>query len=284
MTLYYISQTNDQKEPGTTLILKLNALRYPPQFAFNQSRDSLKVKNSLFEMFFFDDNGNNEEYLMTAYFGFVPTAGLQTHIENAVNRAKQTHGEPMYILRDAVSLGITDELIETLLIQLVHMLPPSDKRDTMEKLSNFIKSTVHVLMKQLLGKDTDENVLKSTEFLALSTHTVNGQLRVGTVIPQDLLTQMKASFAMVAAGEGKAARPALTTQFKAFNDVIIKHYMDDFTKTLNLGMIKRKASSLAQSGITKAVHVAIDKLVPSLNQTELEAFTQHYDSLIYIAD
>jgi hypothetical protein len=108
---------------------------------------------------------------MTAYFGFIPSAGLQTHIESALLRAKQTGGEPMYIIRDIVSLGITDELIDTLLIKLVHMLPESDKRDTMEKLSNFIKSTVHMLMKQLLSKDTDENVLKSTEFLALSTNT-----------------------------------------------------------------------------------------------------------------
>ena len=220
---------------------------------------------------------------MTAYFGFIPSAGLLTHIENANTRAQQASGEPMYIVRDLVSLGITDELIDTLLIQLVHMLPESDKRDTMEKLSNFIKSTVHVLMKQLLSKDSDENVLKSTEFLALSTNTKDGQLRVGTVLPDSLLSQMKASFAMVAAGEGKAAKPALATQFKAFNDVIIKHFMEDFTKTLDLGMFKRKASSLAQSGVTKAVHVAIDKLIPSLNQAELEAFTQHYDSLIYTA-
>jgi hypothetical protein len=221
---------------------------------------------------------------MTAYFGFVPSAGLLTQIEKALIRAKQTDGEPMYIIRDIVSLGITDELIDTLLIQLVHMLPESDKRDTMEKLSNFIKSTVHMLMKQLLSKDTDENVLKSTEFLALSTNIKASQLRVGTLLPDSLVAQMKASFLAVAAGDGKAAKPALTTQFKLFSDVIIKHFMEDFNKTLELGMFKRKASSLAQSGITKAVHVAIDKLIPSLNQVELEAFTQHYGTLIYTAD
>jgi len=222
---------------------------------------------------------------MTAYFGFAPSAELQTHIENALIRAKQGNsGEPMYISRDLVSLGITDELIETLLIQVVHMLPASDKRDTMEKLSHFIKSTVHILMKQLLSKDTDENVLQSTEFLALSTHVKGGQLRVGHPLPDDLVAQMKASFAAVAAGEGKAAKPALATQFKQFNDLVLQHFMEEFNKTLDLGMFKRKAASLAKSGITKAVHVALDKLIPSLNQTELEAFTQHYDSLIYTAD
>jgi hypothetical protein len=221
---------------------------------------------------------------MTAYFGFIPSAGLQTHIDNAHLRAKKNGGDPMYIIRDIVALGITDELIDTLLIQLVHMLPESDKRDTMEKLANFIKSTVHMLMKQLLNKDSDENVLKSTEFLALSTNIKSGQLRVGTELPISLAVQMKASFAAVAAGDGKAAKPALAVQFKMFNDIVIKHFMEDFNKTLDLGMFKRKASSIAQSGITKAVHVAIDKLIPSLNQVELEAFTQHYETLIYTAD
>ena len=158
---------------------------------------------------------------MTAYFGFIPTAELQTDIEKALIRAKKSSGEPMYLIRDKVSLGITDELIETLLIQLVHMLPESDKRDTMEKLSNFIKSTVHMLMKQLLSKDSDENVLKSTQFLALSTHTKAGQLRVGNRLPDDLVAQMQASFAAVAAGEGKATKPALATQFNLFNDLLI---------------------------------------------------------------
>lgn len=222
---------------------------------------------------------------MTAYFGLKPSPELKTQIETALIRAKQgSGGEPMYLIRDVVALGITDELIETLLIQLVHMLPESDKRDTMEKLSNFIKSTVHMLMKQLLNKDTDENVLKSTEFLALSTHYKDGELRVGNPLPDDLVAQMKASFAAVAAGDGKATKPALTTQFKLFNDLLIKHFLEDFSQTLDLGMFKRKAASIAQSGITKAVHVAINKLIPSLNQIELESFTKHYDALIYTAD
>jgi len=198
-------------------------------------------------------------------------------------QAKTPSTEPLYVIRDLVSLGITDELIDNVLVQLVHMLPPSDKKETMEKLANFIKSTVHVLMKQLLNKDPNEQVLKSTEFLALSSNTHEGQLKVGTVLPDALVAQMKASFAEVFAGNGKAVRPALAEQFKLFSDVMIKHFMVDFNQTLDLGMFKRKASSLAQSGITKALHVAIDKLVPSLSQDELLAFTKHYDALIYTA-
>jgi len=218
---------------------------------------------------------------MTAYFGFTPSDTLKSNIETALEQAKTGSSEPMYIIRDKVSLGITDELIETVLVQLVHMLPPSDKKDTMEKLAHFIKSTVHVLMKQLLSKEPNEKVLKSTEFLATSTHIANGQFKVGAPLPDALVADMKASFAVVLAGDGSSVRAPLTIQFKQYSDVMIKHFMVDFTATLGLGLIKRNASSFAQGAITKALHVAIDKLIPNLSQKELEAFTTHYDQLIY---
>jgi hypothetical protein len=222
---------------------------------------------------------------MTAYFGFVPSASLQANIEKALIRSKQTHSnEPMYILRDLVTLAITDEIIDALLINPISSMQQSDKRDSMEKLANFIKSTVHVLMKQLLNKDTDENVLKSIVFLSSSTNMKGSQLRVGVSLPDSLASQMHASFAAVKAGNGKETKPALLQQFKLFNDVILKHFMDDFSKTLELGMFKRKASSIAQSAITKAVHVAIDKIIPKFNQLELEVFSDHYGDTIYMSE
>ncbi len=222
---------------------------------------------------------------MTAYFGFVPSTSLQSNIEKALITINQNNStEPMYIIRDLVTLAITDEIIDTLLIKPVGSMPKSDKRDSMEKLSNFIKSTVHVLMKQLLNKDTDENILKSVQFLSSSTNTKDGQLRVGVSLPDSLVAQMQASFAAIKTGDGKATRPVLVQQFKLFNDIILKHFMEDFSKTLELGMFKRKATSIAQSGITKAVHVAIDKIIPHFNQLELEVFSDHYGDAIYMGE
>jgi hypothetical protein len=224
--------------------------------------------------------------MMTAYFGFTPSETLKNNIETAIqqSRAGASSSEPHYLMRDKVSLGITDELIDTMLVQLVHMLPESDKRDTMEKLCNFIKSTVHVLMKQLLSKETDEQVQKSTVFLEHSIHLKAGQFKVGATMPDDLISQMKASFAQVAAGNDEAVRGDLIIQLKSFSDHMIQHFMADFSQTLDLGMFKRKAEQMARGGITKALHVAINRLIPSLNPTELATFTAYYDALIYPAD
>ncbi len=46
----------------------------------------------------------------------------------------------------------------------VHLFPASDKRDTAEKLAGYVKSTVAVLLKQLLGKASNDVVKQSIEF------------------------------------------------------------------------------------------------------------------------
>ncbi len=221
---------------------------------------------------------------MTGYFGFVPSTQLNNAIATA--RAKVAQGkqasEPLYTQRDLVAKTINDELIENTLVQVVVDMPANDKKDTMLKLANFIKSTSTGLLSQLLGKVDDAQALQSVHFLEQSISTdPNGVQRIGFEVPEALVDQMKASFELVAAGEGKSQRDALKTQFKLFADLAIKHYMEDFNKTLDLGMFKRGLASTAKATISKAVHVAIDKLIPALGKEELMAFTTHYDQLIY---
>jgi hypothetical protein len=179
---------------------------------------------------------------MTAYFGFTPSATLKKNIEIALEQAKKNTGEPLYIIRDKVSLGITDELIDAALTQLANILPPSDKKETMEKLSNFIRSTMQTLMKQLLGKDSNEKVLKSISFLTLSTHTKEGQFKVGCQMDDHLIRKLKALYAKAQEDENTTAtRLELITVQKQMADQCIKHFINDFCESLHLGFFKRNA-------------------------------------------
>lgn len=222
---------------------------------------------------------------MAAYFGFTPSETLKNNIETALQLAKENTGEPLYLIRDKVSLGITDELIDAALTQLARILPPSDKKETMEKLSNFIRSTMQTLMKQLLGKEDNARVLKSVSFLAVSTHTKGGEFKVGCIIHDELIIKLKSLFAQAQVDEDTLAiRPELIILQKQLADQCIKHFLTDFCESLNLGFFKRNAMVLAQGATTKAIHFAIHKLVPSLNSEELAIFAKHYDSLLYLAD
>ena len=62
---------------------------------------------------------------MTSYFGILPSATLSQDIQLA--QANRNSKEPQYPLRDKISLQLTDELIDTMLVHLVQQFPPSDK-------------------------------------------------------------------------------------------------------------------------------------------------------------
>lgn len=217
---------------------------------------------------------------MTGYFGFIPSTELTNEINNARTKAAKSD-ELLYPYRDQVAKAINNELVESTLVQVVIDLPPNDKKDTMLKLANFIKSTSTGLLGQLLSKADNAQALKSLEFLEQSMHLdPQGVERVGFEIPESLVNQMKTSFELVAAGEGKSQRDALKTQFKLFADLSIKHYLEDFNKTLDLSMMKRGLAA-AKGTITKAIHIAIDKIIPSLGKEEMMIFAAHYDQMIY---
>lgn len=216
---------------------------------------------------------------MTSYFGILPSASLSQDIQLA--QANRDSKEPQYPLRDKISLQLTDELIDTMLVHLVQQFPPSDKRDTTEELAQKIRSIVSSLMKQLLGKTSNDQVLESLNFMEKSLFIDNeGKQRIGTVLPDSLVADMKKSFAKVEAGNGKEQRDALTKQFKSFADALIHHFMTEYNKTLGLGMLKRGAASVATSGVETAVHIVIKKLIPSLSQAELAVFAKHFDQLL----
>ena len=76
------------------------------------------------------------------FFGFVPSETLLNSIQTG--QQKKNSSEALYPLRDQTALLINDEIIDAILTELVRRFPPSDKRDTAEKLAGYIKSTVAV--------------------------------------------------------------------------------------------------------------------------------------------
>ena len=213
------------------------------------------------------------------FFGFVPSEELLKNIQTGIE--KKNSNEPLYPLRDQTALLINEEILNAVLIELVRRFPASDKRDTAEKLAGYVKSTVAVLLKQLLSKADNDVVRQSIEFSERSLFkTPEGQVRVGVELSASLVTNLKNSFAEIKEN-GDINRAVLSEQYKQFADATINHFMRDFNKTLDLGMIKRKASDIGAAAVTKAVHIAVDKLIPNLNKIEISAIAEYHDTLFF---
>lgn len=213
------------------------------------------------------------------FFGFTPSDALLRNIQTGIE--KKNSSEPLYPLRDEVALQINEEILDALLIELVRRFPETDKRETAEKLAGYVKSTVAVLLKQLLSKAPNDVVKQSIEFSQRSLFkTSQGEYKVGETLDPSLVINLKNSFAEIQAGN-QIDKHVLAEQYKQFADATIRHFMIDFNKTLDLGMIKRKASDIGAAAVTKAVHIAIDKLIPNLNRLELKALAEYHDTLFF---
>ena len=214
------------------------------------------------------------------FFGFIPSAELLTSIQTG--QEKKNSSEPLYPLRDKTALLINDEIIDGILTELIRRFPPSDKRDTAEKLAGYIKSTVAVLLKQLMGKSSNDVVKQSIEFSEKSLFKdAAGNFRVGETLDANLVTNLKNSYAEIKAGND-VNKAALAELYKQFADATVHHFMNDFNKTLDLGLIKRKAADFGSTAVIKAVHIAINKIIPNLNKDELLVLAEYHDTLFHV--
>ena len=214
------------------------------------------------------------------FFGFIPSAELLTSIQTG--QEKKNSSEPLYPLRDKTALLINDEIIDGILTELIRRFPPSDKRDTAEKLAGYIKSTVAVLLKQLMGKSSNDVVKQSIEFSEKSLFKdAAGNFRVGETLDANLVTNLKNSYAEIKAGND-VNKAALSELYKQFADATVHHFMNDFNKTLDLGLIKRKAADFGSTAVIKAVHIAVDKIIPNLNKDELLVLAEYHDTLFHV--
>ena len=116
-----------------------------------------------------------------AFFGFIPTEDLLNSIQTG--QQKKNSSEPLYPLRDKTALLINDEIIDATILGPVRLFPASDKRETAEKLAGYVKSTVAVLLKQLLSKSSNDVVKQSIEFSERSLFKdAAGSYRVGEAL------------------------------------------------------------------------------------------------------
>ena len=214
------------------------------------------------------------------FFGFIPSADLLNTIQTA--QQNKNSSEPLYPLRDKTALLINDEIIDAILTELVRRFPPSDKRDTAEKLAGYIKSTVAVLLKQLLGKAPNDVVRQSIEFSEKSLFKdAQEQYRVGEALDASLVSKLKQNYADLSAGK-EIDKQALSNLYKQFGEATVRHFMSDFNKTLDLGMIKRKASEIGAAAVIKAINIAADKIILNLTTDELKVLAEYHDGLFHL--
>ena len=219
---------------------------------------------------------------MTTYFAFPLTPATQSGIDELLANLDSGVSAPQHELHTRLTVTLTDEILANAFEKLIERFEGvgGESSGVLHTLINLLKGTVHVLVRQLLGKHGNAEVARMAQYLRDRRQTLAGQTLFGFELPEALAAEMQRLFAEVRAGNGKQVRGELLAVMTQFADLGIARFYDDFTAPMELGFIKRKAVDIGRSTIVKGVHSALNKLIPSLGQAQLAVFADYYSAML----
>lgn len=221
---------------------------------------------------------------MSHYFGFEPSDKLSNMIDEADEIISAEKDEDYYPYRNEIAQQIAREIIDTLLVGLIDYIPSPERQAKMRKIITSIEGSTETLLKVLLGKDKNEDVLPTFYFMKNeSLFTDNkGVRRVGFKLPEDKASEINGSFDAVTPESVDISR--FQHGLEIMNNEVLTHFITKFGATLKLGMFKRKAVPVAKGAINKGLGMAINKLFPQLDDPALNRLVNFYRPFIVQID
>lgn len=221
---------------------------------------------------------------MSYYFGFTPSVELSATIDKAYELIASKSSERYDVYRDKITQLTSKELMDALLIKLIESLPDdSERKAHLIKTAETIETTSDKLINTLLSPTKNEDVLPSFDFFdqKVLKNTQSGERRISVPLSDELAKNLLATIENVQAGNGLEEQQNLIRLFSELTKACLQHFLVDFTKTLNLNMLRRAAIPVTDGIIVKVIDITLRRLIPQMPQESLERFTKHYQALIF---
>ena len=213
---------------------------------------------------------------MAYYFGFLPSDKLNQMIDEAEQLIVSESPVDYYPYRNELTQQIARELNDNLLVSLIDVIPNPERKAAMQKIVHTIERTTETLLNVLLGKDKNEDIMPSFDFLKNKSMFIDneGMRRVGFRLSEPTAQVINDGFAAIT--PETVDRDKFKTALATMTDASLQHFMGQFTETLKLGMIKRKSVPVAKAAIDKGMGMALNKLLPQLPDAGLNRLAVFY--------
>ncbi len=215
---------------------------------------------------------------MSAYFAFPAAPDLATDLETVLLHLDQHDAAPQWQLYVKMSVEFTDAVLQTVLLDLVKAT--GSQSGILEQLASLLRGTMHVLLRQLLAKRSNAELLQAAAYVHARRRYRGSSVYIAIPLTDSLRTRFEAVFLEIDAGRGEANREELRVAMSEFVDQAVRGYYDDFVQALPLGFIMSKASNVARATIFKGAHAAMNKMIPSLTQGELKGLADYFDAFL----
>lgn len=221
---------------------------------------------------------------MTTYFGFIPSDKLNNQINEIIDVIDNNKKADYYTYRNEVTKQIGHELVDNLLTKTVDLIQDPDRKQRLQKVVKTVHSAVETLLKHVLGKESNDKVMDSYHFLkdkSLFTDD-EGIRRIGFPLSDTIAQTMINSLAL--AEKSQPPHAELQDGVDAMINANLEHFLKDFSASLNLGLLKRKAVPIAEMAISKGSELAIHKIMPDMPSDAAQRLCNHYQQLVVKTD
>lgn len=221
---------------------------------------------------------------MSGYFAFPASAQLEADSDKLIQNLESGVRESQSSLFTQVAQRYADEIVDALILNVVRggdASSPGTK--VLEGFASLIKSTVHMLIKQVLGKMSNEELKPLSSVIRerrVKFTDADGNVREHISFPMADADFTKMQAAMTAQANGQRDNAVMTSVMLKFADLAHHYFYDDAVKRLKLGFVGRKAVDMGGAAISKGSHSAIKKLVPDMPDDEAAVFAGYIGSLL----
>lgn len=223
---------------------------------------------------------------MTCYFAFEGTDALRDSSLALLENFERRAPEPQSTLFVKVAQLFSDEIVDVLLLNIVRGGGTGfSGAGVLEQVASIIKSTVHTLIKQVLGKMSNAELQPLAAYIRERrlTLTVTGVTKdyVAFPMPADFHARFRAVLEQGARGEQN--KPELLACMETFSEMAHKAFYDDSMQPIKLGFIARKVVDVGGAAIRKGSQSATRRLVPTMEGDELKRFSEYFLEMLISA-
>lgn len=221
---------------------------------------------------------------MTYYFGFALPADHQQQLDDLIT----AHGQGSYSSSEEISrlalLGV-DGVVKVLALDVIDILKGDQEGGSLlDLVARLVTSTMHVLLKQLLGKVSNAEQDKLAAYmLRRRVDAPQGRL-FGYSMPDDagqrLQKVLQQAIAQDAGENAGDVRAELINAMNLFIDLTTQSCYDEFAACLDLGFVKRKLVDVSRGTIQKAGHSTVRKLISRISDEQIRAVSRHYQHML----
>lgn len=216
---------------------------------------------------------------MPCYFAFPATHALRDDSLLLLENFERGAVEPQSALFVRVAQEYADEIVDVLLLDIVRSAEQGHSGARMlEQFAGLIKSTVHALIRQVLGRMDNAELRPLAGYIRERRLTLTRDGRERDYISFPVSREFHDRFRKVleAGSRGERHPEELEACMLQFSELAHTAFYDDAVRQLKLGFIGRKVVDVGGAAMIKGSRSATRHLVPAMEGEELRQFSAYF--------